>query len=115
MSDNYARAATEVRRREALERKWLGIALEGRPSFAQTERLEHEGIPACHRWEVPRAPAPDHLTCTSALRKWQAGSCAVCSASRGRLLVDHCHTTGLVRGPLTELNREFLQVRRPFR
>lgn len=100
MSDNYARAATEVRRRETLERKWLGMALEGRPSFAEAERLEHEGIPACHRWEVPRVPAPDHLTCTCALRKWQAGSCAVCSASRGRLLVDHCHATGLVRGLL---------------
>ena len=100
MSQSYARAAAEVRRRDALEQEWLGTTLEGRPSFAEVEKLEHAGIPACHRWELPSAPVPDHLTCTAALRRWQAGSCAACSTTQGRLVVDHCHATGLIRGLL---------------
>lgn len=100
MSQSYAEAAAEVRKRDALEREWLGATLDGRPSVAEVERLEHAGIPACHRWEAPSAPPPDHLTCTAALRRWQAGACAVCSATQGRLVVDHCHATGLVRGLL---------------
>lgn len=100
MNQSHAWAVEEVRRRETLERKWLGATLEGRPSFGEVEKLEQIGVPACHRWEVPEGAPPEHLACISALRRWQAGSCAVCSASRGRLVVDHCHAMGLVRGLL---------------
>jgi hypothetical protein len=100
VNQSYAEAAAEVRRRDALEKEWLGATLEGRPSFAEVEKLEHAGVPACHRWEVPSAPPPDHLTCIAALRRWQAGACAVCSTAQGRLVVDHSHATGLVCGLL---------------
>ncbi|MFE2582924.1 endonuclease domain-containing protein [Streptomyces sp. NPDC059378] len=39
----------------------------------------------------------------------QDGTCATCDAAA--YAIDHDHNTGLVRGPLTELTREFLQVR----
>ncbi|MFG3021368.1 endonuclease domain-containing protein [Streptomyces sp. NPDC048254] len=48
----------------------------------------------------------------------QKGGCAMCglTCQTGcRPAVDHCHVSGRVRGPLTELTREFLQVRWPFR
>ena len=35
-----------------------------------------------------------------ALRRWQAGACAMCAAAPRRLLVDHDHRSGLVRGLL---------------
>jgi hypothetical protein len=72
--------------------------------------------PACHFWPYPRAvPLPDEDP-VELLVAWQAGRCAGCGHSlHADAVVDHCHETGLVRGPLTELTREFLQVRRPLR
>lgn len=93
-------ATEEVQRRHRVEKEWLGSSLEGRPTFAEAELLDRQGIPSCHVWQVPQGKMPSHLTATEALRRWQAGACAMCSASRGRLLVDHCHRTGLVRGLL---------------
>ncbi|WP_324605907.1 endonuclease domain-containing protein [Streptomyces sp. NRRL S-813] len=95
-----AEAMAEVRRRDAVERVWLGATTQGRPTFAEAELLDLQGIPSCHVWQVPEGEVPPHLSATDALRRWQAGACAMCSASRGRLLVDHCHRTGLVRGLL---------------
>ncbi|MER7959589.1 hypothetical protein [Streptomyces sp. NPDC096030] len=40
--------------------------------------------------------------------------CAVCGTAPAAVL-DHCHEHGYARAPLTELTREFLQVRRPLR
>lgn len=93
-------ALKEVRRREAVEQEWLGATTQGRPTFAEAELLDLQGIPSCHVWQIPDGEVPSHLTATGALRKWQAGACAMCSAARGRLVVDHCHQTGKVRGLL---------------
>jgi ADP-ribose pyrophosphatase YjhB (NUDIX family) len=93
-------AAREAKRRDAAERDWLGAAFEGRPTFAEAELLDRQGVPSCHVWQVPGGEVPTHLSATQALRRWQAGACAMCSASPERLLVDHCHRTGLVRGLL---------------
>lgn len=93
-------ATAEVQRRHQVEKEWLGSSLGGRPTFAEAELLDRQGIPACHVWQVPEGEVPSHLSATEALRRWQAEACAMCSASRGRLLVDHCHRTGLVRGLL---------------
>ncbi|MGW2417381.1 endonuclease domain-containing protein [Streptomyces tubercidicus] len=41
--------------------------------------------------------------------------CAVCDLPRPAAVWDHCHEHGLIRGPLTELTREFLQVSGPLR
>ncbi|MFI0088250.1 endonuclease domain-containing protein [Streptomyces bobili] len=41
--------------------------------------------------------------------------CVVCETARPATDWDHCHAHGLIRGPLTELTREFLQVRGPLR
>ena len=90
----------EVRRRDAAEREWLGPTTEGRPTVAEAELLDRQGIPSCHAWEVPVGEIPPHLSAIDALRRWQDGACAMCGASRGRLLVDHCHRTGAVRGLL---------------
>jgi hypothetical protein len=95
-----AEAMEDVRRRDAVEREWLGATTQGRPTFAEAELLDRQGIPTCQTWQVPEREAPPHLSATQALRRWQAGVCAVCSASPRRLLVDHCHRTGLVRGLL---------------
>lgn len=93
-------AMAEVRRRDAVEQEWLGATTQGRPSFADAELLDRQGVPSCHVWQVPSGEIPPHLDATGALRRWQAGACAMCSASRGRLLVDHCHQTGQIRGLL---------------
>lgn len=95
-------AQQEVKRRDAVECDWLGETTQGRPSFAHAEDLDRQGIPSCHVWVVPQGAAPAHLSAIEALRRWQAGACAMCSASDGRLLVDHCHRTGLVRGLLCD-------------
>lgn len=94
------RAREEMRRRDAAERAWLSTTTLGRPSIAEAESLDHQGIPACHVWQVPDGEAPPHLSATSALRLWQDGACSMCSARPERLRVDHCHSSGLVRGLL---------------
>lgn len=99
MTMTAAEAMEEVRRRDAVEREWLGATTQGRPTFAEAELLDRQGIPSCHVWQAPEGEVPPHLSATQALRRWQAGVCAMCSASPRRLLVDHCHRTGLVRGP----------------
>lgn len=93
-------ARREARRREEIERDWIGDTLEGRPTFREAELLDRQGMPSCHAWRVPEGEAPEHLTATQVLRRWQAGACAMCSASPERILVDHCHRTGLIRGLL---------------
>ncbi|MFE2710651.1 endonuclease domain-containing protein [Streptomyces mirabilis] len=100
MKNDLERAFEEARRRDAIELEWLGASIQGRPTFAEAELLDRRGIPSCHVWKIPRNEAPVHLTAIDALRRWQAGACAMCSASPRRLLVDHCHRTGLVRGLL---------------
>lgn len=95
-------AEQERRRRDAAELEWLGTITQGRLSFAEAELLDRQGIPSCHTWFVPEGEMPAHLSGVEALSRWQAGACAMCSASRRRLLVDHCHRTGLVRGLLCD-------------
>lgn len=93
-------AVAEVARRDEVEREWLAATTAERPTFMEAEALQWRGIPACHQWEVPPGPPPPHLEPVDILRCWQADECAICSASRGRLLVDHCHRSGLIRGLL---------------
>ncbi len=62
-------------------------------------------------WDLECAAAALLGNGDSALTMWQNGRCAICGR-KGDLVCDHDHGTGLVRGPLTELTREFLQVRR---
>lgn len=100
MKPNLQWAMEEVKRRDALECAWLGDATQDRPTFVEAEMLDRQGIPSCHVWQVPEGEIPAHLSAVEALRRWQVGACAMCSASRGRLLVDHCHRTGLIRGLL---------------
>lgn len=100
MTMTAAEALAEVQRRDAVEREWLGATTEGHPTFAEAELLDRQGIPSCHVWQVPTGEVPPHLSATQALRRWQGGACAMCSAAPERLLVDHCHRTGLVRGLL---------------
>lgn len=100
MKEGIEWAAEEVRRRSIAEQAWLGDTTRGRPSFSEAELLDRQGTPSCHVWRVPDGEAPPHLSATQALRRWQAGACAMCSAQPERLLVDHCHRDGLVRGLL---------------
>ncbi|MEW2068619.1 endonuclease domain-containing protein [Streptomyces sp. NPDC007346] len=100
MSSDHEWAMAEVRRQDDVERKWLGGATQNRPSFAEAEILDRQGVPSCHAWKIPAGEVPPHLSATQALRRWQAGACAMCSARPTRLLVDHCHRSGLIRGLL---------------
>lgn len=93
-------AMEEGRRRDAADAAWLTDTLQGRPTFAEAELLDLQGIPSCRAWTVPEGPIPDYLSAIDALRRWQGGACAMCSARRGSLVVDHCHKSGLVRGLL---------------
>lgn len=93
-------ALKEARRRDAVELEWLGTTTQGRPDFAAAELLDRQGIPSCHVWRVPEGDVPPYLSATQALRRWQDGACAMCSARPNRLLVDHCHRSGLIRGLL---------------
>ncbi|QDN86015.1 hypothetical protein FNV68_11840 [Streptomyces sp. S1D4-23] len=45
-----------------------------------------------------RCATEQRVTATEVLRRRQVGACTMCSASRGRLTVDHSNQTGLVRG-----------------
>lgn len=100
MSGGHEWAMGEARRQDDVERKWLGDVTQNRPSFAEAEILDRQGVPSCHAWKVPPGEVPPHLSATQALRRWQAGMCALCSARPERLLVDHCHRSGLIRGLL---------------
>lgn len=54
--------------------------------------------PACWAWPLPeREPTEDPA---DLLHAWQDGRCANCGSDRRRLVEDHDHTTGLVRGYL---------------
>lgn len=72
-----------------------------------TEAAAHQAVdemaPACWGWTptdnlAPRDPDPD-VAGLAMIEEWQAGSCAICS-SQSRLVTDHDHSTGLVRGLL---------------
>ena len=54
--------------------------------------------PAFTFWSMPdpEDPLPDYIC---PLRAWQDGRCALCGF-RDRLVEDHCHDSGLVRGYL---------------
>jgi hypothetical protein len=93
-------AMAEGRRRDAADQKWLGETTRDRPTFTEAQLLDQQGIPSCHAWQVPIGDIPAHLDATAALRRWQDGACAMCSARPERLLVDHCHQSGLIRGLL---------------
>ncbi|WP_432077860.1 endonuclease domain-containing protein [Streptomyces sp. YPW6] len=100
MSGDHEWAMREALRQDELEQQWLGDATQNRLSFTEAEILDRQGVPSCHTWKVPAGEVPPHISGAQALRRWQAGACAMCSAHPARLLVDHCHRTGLIRGLL---------------
>ncbi|MEE4419489.1 hypothetical protein [Streptomyces bugieae] len=62
-------ATKQVQRQKRLEREWLGDTTARRPSFAEAELLDRQGIPSCHVWRIPESEAPPHLSATQALRR----------------------------------------------
>lgn len=52
--------------------------------------------PACWSWTLPHAAAGANPWYQ--LVDWQAERCAVCGGRVGRMVLDHDHDTGLVRG-----------------
>ena len=70
--------------------------------FAARERRHVERLaardPACWSWDaaIPEGHDGDRST----LRVWHAGRCAVCGYCDVRLVEDHDHDTGLIRGLL---------------
>ena len=70
--------------------------------FAEEERRRMDRLdartPACWTWEP--AVFGKREDDRDVLRAWHAGRCAVCGFPDNRLVVDHDHDTGLVRGLL---------------
>jgi len=70
--------------------------------FAEQERRHIERLatrnPACWSWDT--AISEEHDDDRSAFRAWHAGRCAVCGYRDVRLVDDHDHDTGLIRGLL---------------
>jgi hypothetical protein len=70
--------------------------------FAALERRHIERLaardPVCCSWDaaIPQGHDGDRST----LRAWHAGLCAVCGYRDDRLVEDHDHDTGLIRGLL---------------
>lgn len=70
--------------------------------FAEHERRHMERLaarePICWSWDTA---IPDgHDDDRSAFRAWHSGRCAVCGYRDARLVDDHDHETGLIRGLL---------------
>jgi len=55
------------------------------------------GLLAYLKWPLPD-PLPAPSDGIAALLAWQAGRCASCGAPPRRLILDHDHETGLIRG-----------------
>ncbi|MFG2865450.1 endonuclease domain-containing protein [Streptomyces sioyaensis] len=55
--------------------------------------------PACHQWKLPTSVDPK-LPSLGKLIAWQRTRCALCGVATATCVVDHDHTTGLVRGLL---------------
>jgi hypothetical protein len=89
-----------------------------RPTGEQVDPLEvppdrrcHAQYRTMHCWAPPPAKTLTVRRLRAALVEALGPYCRLCAVYPGSM-VDHDHETGLVRGPLTELTREFLQVRR---
>ncbi|MFD7109202.1 endonuclease domain-containing protein [Streptomyces microflavus] len=54
--------------------------------------------PVCWSWDTRTPESQDDARST--LRAWHGGRCAVCGYRDGRLVEDHDHETGLIRGLL---------------
>lgn len=69
--------------------------------LAELERRHDDRLaarkPVCWSWD---AATPEGRDDRSALRAWQDGRCAVCGYRDVRLVDDHDHDTGLIRGLL---------------
>lgn len=70
--------------------------------FTKEERRRNERLgarePACWSWAPVTPKDAEDRTLTATLHAWHAGHCAVCGLPGGRLVKDHDHDTGLVRG-----------------
>ncbi|WP_185149011.1 endonuclease domain-containing protein [Streptomyces sp. Ag109_O5-1] len=103
---------------ESVAHTWLAQAAdEGVPSTAlrPEQRCQSDNYTVTmHYWPpLPARTAPVRRM-RAALVEALGPDCHLCDALPGAM-VDHDYSTGMVRGPLTELTREFLQVRQPLR
>lgn len=72
--------------------------------FAEEERRRVERqdarTPECWSWPVTELKADDDWALRMAFKDWHDGRCAVCGYRAPRLVEDHDHDSGLVRGML---------------
>ncbi|WP_433357644.1 endonuclease domain-containing protein (plasmid) [Microtetraspora malaysiensis] len=96
--------------------RWGTCAMHVDPADIERERQERAAAePACWAWDVPAdiqrrgetintLPECDvaarHNAAVDLLHEWQAGRCAICGDPGGRMVLDHDHATGLIRGRL---------------
>ena len=103
----------DVTERSALE-EFLDRTDESRIQDREYERWATYDDPACWSWEAPdmdrweeyrdtlpvvaRPTLTKEICHEALLKRWHAGRCAICAWDKERLLADHDHETGWVRG-----------------
>ncbi|MBB1256471.1 hypothetical protein H3146_24410 [Streptomyces sp. OF3] len=78
---------------------WAWTVPDNLSPFDPAKAFESEGVTGATLEKLRAALEDPDTVGLAIIEEWQAGRCAICS-SKGQLVTDHDHETGLVRGEL---------------